>query len=86
MSFDMLKNRVRRATEGLNPFRAGQCLSTTAEITTLRAKMGLNPFRAGQCLSTTTVAGLSVLESSQSLSSRAMSFDIVTIKKLREHH
>ena len=41
-----------------------------------RDALGLNPFRAGRCLSTDNCDGKSkTSEPSQSLSSRAMSFD-----------
>ena len=42
--------------------------------------MGLNPFRAGQCLSTNDNRSLlTKIAESQSLSSRAMSFDVGTL-------
>ena len=85
---------------GLNPFRAGQCLSTILTIR-IPKQQRLNPFRAGQCLSTASIESTSrtavvsipfeqgnvfrplfsnttntISSMSQSLSSRAMSFDI----------
>ena len=46
-------NLIKRCQEaGLNPFRAGRCLSTLADFDTLSNAVGLNPFRAGRCLST----------------------------------
>ena len=85
---------------GLNPFRAGRCLSTRANRcngyctgVSIPFEQGdvfrpqghknetrkhrLNPFRAGRCLS--TFRGFIVSDHhvmSQSLSSRAMSFDL----------
>ena len=52
MSFDASIESASRTTVGLNPFRAGQCLSTDENGLTLDKISGLNPFRAGQCLST----------------------------------
>ena len=61
---------------GLNPFRAGRCLSTMRSMPNGEAVASLNPFRAGRCLSTDAIKGIVSLGStSQSLSSRAMSFD-----------
>ena len=87
---------------GLNPFRAGRCLSTRANRcngyctgVSIPFEQGdvfrpqghknetrkhrLNPFRAGRCLSTGIMLKLENFKKSQSLSSRAMSFDIITI-------
>ena len=61
---------------GLNPFRAGRCLSTEYEDGSVRDNFGLNPFRAGRCLSTINLSPKEGNYESQSLSSRAMSFDI----------
>ena len=60
---------------GLNPFRAGRCLSTKSNLDIMRTVKRLNPFRAGRCLSTELVEFREKLIKSQSLSSRAMSFD-----------
>ena len=61
---------------GLNPFRAGRCLSTQFYLKFNDDDVSLNPFRAGRCLSTVLVwYPFSSLNKSQSLSSRAMSFD-----------
>ena len=61
----------------LNPFRAGRCLSTKI-IRRIKTTLGLNPFRAGRCLSTLSEETINnVVNRSQSLSSRAMSFDKV---------
>ena len=61
---------------GLNPFRAGRCLSTEILEFIATAFFSLNPFRAGRCLSTVKRAeNLDIDLPSQSLSSRAMSFD-----------
>ena len=60
---------------GLNPFRAGRCLSTHNGIPIWKY-YSLNPFRAGRCLSTEIAKELFGEDfKSQSLSSRAMSFD-----------
>ena len=37
---------------GLNPFRAGRCLSTYGAMKMIKLELCLNPFRAGRCLST----------------------------------
>ena len=66
---------------GLNPFRAGRCLSTEYEDGSVRDNFGLNPFRAGRCLSTINLSPKEGNYESQSLSSRAMSFD--SIKKVK---
>ena len=52
MSFDKIKGASLKMEARLNPFRAGQCLSTDENGLTLDKISGLNPFRAGQCLST----------------------------------
>ena len=61
--------------EGLNPFRAGRCLSTYYLHNGKKWAFSLNPFRAGRCLSTEISASDNLAAASQSLSSRAMSFD-----------
>ena len=100
MSFDT--NGVSSVIDlfGLNPFRAGRCLSTNGRKIVRFKYLSLNPFRAGRCLSTLSVnqeyLALEVsipfeqgdvfrltadevneepINQSQSLSSRAMSFD-----------
>ena len=61
----------------LNPFRSGQCLSTSSVLVRTAQQIGLNPFRSGQCLSTSTEFAIATRTAqSQSLSIRAMSFDI----------
>ena len=50
-----MKAEIVAYLEGLNPFRAGRCLSTILEKIALSVAMGLNPFRAGRCLSTNTL-------------------------------
>ena len=60
----------------LNPFRAGRCLSTLSLLWRFIMSISLNPFRAGRCLSTEAEMSKDINETeSQSLSSRAMSFD-----------
>ena len=50
----------------------------------MRDFKGLNPFRAGRCLSTeSAIQGLVSLGRSQSLSSRAMSFDHLKTDKFK---
>ena len=44
--------RLRGTQISLNPFRAGQCLSTAIPDEVFQAFFRLNPFRTGQCLST----------------------------------
>ena len=46
---------------GLNPFRAGRCLSTWAYFERLADNKGLNPFRAGRCLSTKTLLAVTLV-------------------------
>ena len=53
MSFDTINNVVNRIeAKGLNPFRAGRCLSTQMLENAVQRTVSLNPFRAGRCLST----------------------------------
>lgn len=53
MSFDNKRMKRLRGTQiSLNPFRAGQCLSTAIPDEVFQAFFRLNPFRTGQCLST----------------------------------
>ena len=73
MSFDGLGHSIAFVI-GLNPFRSGQCLSTSKVYEHVE-RIGLNPFRSGQCLSTMEELGISDEVMSQSLSIRAMSFD-----------
>ena len=61
---------------GLNPFRAGRCLSTDSLLLGGQYHTSLNPFRAGRCLSTESDYLMQLNYASQSLSSRAMSFDL----------
>ena len=63
------------SSKRLNPFRAGQCLSTFQMALKRKKSLCLNPFRAGRCLSTDACANRNS-HTSQSLSSRAMSFDV----------
>ena len=75
LSTDRTAEKLQRL-ESLNPFRAGRCLSTENLDVDLPEKVRLNPFRAGRCLSTDgNQIGSVVYGKSQSLSSRAMSFD-----------
>ena len=74
MSFDKLCGR-RKHLKGLNPFRAGRCLSTKLVFIN-------SPRKASQSLSSRAMSFDEVrrivyraVEASQSLSSRAMSFD-----------
>ena len=52
MSFDIIRLSLLGQLIGLNPFRAGRCLSTLSKKSLWKIAKGLNPFRAGQCLST----------------------------------
>ena len=63
----------------LNPFRAGRCLSTILPCNNRKISSSLNPFRAGRCLSTHYRKTFRKQNRSQSLSSRAMSFDVVSL-------
>ena len=66
--------------QGLNPFRSGQCLSTLESLQRRIRKCSLNPFRSGQCLSTKRQSSRLNHETvSQSLSIRAMSFDLLLL-------
>ena len=85
MSFDLLKEQKSLTLNMcLNPFRAGRCLSTESLDIDLPEKLGLNPFRAGRCLSTPIDQNINCIKKSQSLSSRAMSFDEVIRNEERE--
>ena len=59
----------------LNPFRAGQCLSTTNTISSLFSTVVSIPFEQGNVFRLTEQAYAYMRKASQSLSSRAMSFD-----------
>ena len=74
LSTEELKKHLAVLTR-LNPFRAGRCLSTLDIGKQLKTKRSLNPFRAGRCLSTELKSLWNEYARSQSLSSRAMSFD-----------
>ena len=52
MSFDKEILFLIKLFARLNPFRAGQCLSTQKTVQLSERHRSLNPFRAGQCLST----------------------------------
>ena len=56
------------------PFEQGDVFRLK-QVTSRWHTSGLNPFRAGRCLSTETFVNLPLTLTSQSLSSRAMSFD-----------
>ena len=75
MSFDMISLGLLGDRLCLNPFRAGQCLSTFQMALKRKKSLCLNPFRAGRCLSTERQAVEQQRVMSQSLSIRAMSFD-----------
>ena len=76
MSFDIPECITEYKSAGLNPFRAGRCLSTVSLGSTVGDATSLNPFRAGRCLSTEEEINKVISDvESQSLSSRAMSFD-----------
>ena len=77
MSFDKKSASIFCTKRGLNLFRAGRCLSTLAENLSRSSLIGLNPFRAGRCLSTRRNVKNGQPSKSQSLSSRAMSFDVM---------
>ena len=80
MSFDqkaVFKDEV--IITSLNPFRAGRCLSTVYTTLKILIQLCLNPFRAGRCLSTQKEIHYENIKMSQSLSSRAMSFDVIML-------
>ena len=77
MSFDVLLLLVYLLLNRLNPFRAGRCLSILLCLFVHYYLQRLNPFRSGQCLSTYISGKSGVGVGSQSLSIRAMSFDIM---------
>ena len=61
----------------MHPFKTEWCLSIIRKIVFKNTKKRFNPFRAGRCLSTGGLMfGLGQAVRSQSLSSRAMSFDV----------
>ena len=67
----------------LNPFGTGQCLSTKIFLRAWSLIHCLNPFGTGQCLSTKGKFGYwLVINQSQSLWNRAMSFDNQTNDKV----
>ena len=74
MSFDRFERSRYFNANRLNPFRAGRCLSTRFSPLNKKSYC-LNPFRAGRCLSTIEQYRTLHKIRSQSLSSRAMSFD-----------
>ena len=82
LSTEELKKHLAVLTR-LNPFRAGRCLSTLDIGKQLKTKRSLNPFRAGRCLSTELKSLWNEYARSQSLSSRAMSFDRTRISNSR---
>ena len=64
------------------PFEQGDVFRPKTDYVTISHVVCLNPFRAGRCLSTYTADTRTAEAKSQSLSSRAMSFDC-TKKHLR---
>ncbi len=76
MSFDHLRSELLDMLEDVSiPFEQGDVFRPKRKTKDEQYPLGLNPFRAGRCLSTPLCENLFLLNRSQSLSSRAMSFD-----------
>ena len=76
MSFDGYRlGQVVRLADVSIPFEQGDVFRPKLNEMVGRILQGLNPFRAGRCLSTDQLTMLNGIMS-QSLSSRAMSFDL----------
>ena len=70
-----LEDRKYPLNEVSIPFEQGDVFRHQVRQITAIRMMGLNPFRAGRCLSTYVCNLIDSIIQSQSLSSRAMSFD-----------
>ena len=67
---------IQTRKKGLNPFRAGRCLSTNIFMIEVLKKLYVSiPFEQGDVFRPAVAALSGCAELSQSLSSRAMSFD-----------
>ena len=77
MSFDKMYLLILQLLNGLNPFRAGQCLSTQVQFVHKDMHKVSIPFEQGNVFRLIASEIESKGSVSQSLSSRAMSFDRV---------
>ena len=75
MSFDSIFQQIGKATNVSIPFKQGDVFRQVQMVKLFILLMRLNPFRAGRCLSTLDEKVQKAKTLSQSLSSRAMSFD-----------
>ena len=84
MSFDLDKTVKDAVAFSLNPFRAGRCLSTNKSVIGSPSIFVSIPFEQGDVFRRESEDDWIAFGSSQSLSSRAMSFDFCpTVKNCR---
>ena len=84
MSFDLDKTVKDAVAFSLNPFRAGRCLSTNKSVIGSPSIFVSIPFEQGDVFRRESEDDWIAFGSSQSLSSRAMSFDTTKIFDISE--
>ena len=82
MSFDLDKTVKDAVAFSLNPFRAGRCLSTNKSVIGSPSIFVSIPFEQGDVFRRESEDDWIAFGSSQSLSSRAMSFDTVICRNI----
>ena len=82
MSFDSLRDLTTSTITGLNPFRAGRCLSTENKLWHIVNQQVSIPFEQGNVFRPIFIVKINANDESQSLSSRAMSFDPLILSAL----
>ena len=75
MSFDVKQIYLKKQSTGLNPFRAGRCLSTERQAVEQQRVMSQSLSSRAMSFDFCSEKKTEIMNKSQSLSSRAMSFD-----------